>query len=427
MILRKKSRITRRAITIALLIVIVGAYAYGTRHVSRELGRLERILAILEKSHEYLWKVRGNLATEFEGAVVHTDKYGFRLAYPDMTDNSNQKNYKICTFGASPTFGYGVDASLTYAMVAQSILQKYDPGIKVKNVAQVGYSSWQGRRLFKKMIKELAPDMVTVSYMVNDIDRLRFYFSNGMDDENTSPPSKNNSKTYNFISSFPLTNWLNTRNRRLLVGMMKNRSKRRGFELAHVRVNKEDYRKNLAAFAADCRDLDIKLVFIKMPFKLPYPIPNRARNYYREMEKGASLIESEKYDEALAVIDNALEHDKYASEAKYYKGRIIEAKGDVPKANEFYREGIKSLIYDCVRDAGAYNKIMEETAKEWGAPLIDAASGLGDGAGADMNLFVKGDYIHPNEKGHKIIGGCLSRGILKILKGESGWFAQYCD
>lgn len=410
-------------ITICALLAL---FVFATKDVSRELDRLERILALLEKNHRYFWQVRPNLNTKFEGARVFTDEEGFRLVSAGQKAIASEGGLRVVSFGASPTFGYGILADETYSSVAQKSLLKSGRKVSIKNLGQVGYSSWQGRRRFADYIKKQKVDIATVSYMVNDIDRLRFFLSNAKDDIHTDPPSKLSASLYNLITQATPSGWFIKRFRRLLFKMFGDRSMRPNYELSHPRVLPKDYRENLENFARDCRQAEIQLVFIKMPFRLPDPIPPMPQEVEGLYEMIRTLIDRENYEEAGKLLDRAKLLDNYSSLGHYFEGRILESEKKQEQADKCYSKAVKHLIYECERDARRYNHIMEDIARESNTPLVDAAAGLG-GDKADMVLFVPGDYIHPNEKGHRIVGLCLSSLLEKVMEGQTGFFVENCS
>lgn len=407
-------------VLLALFIVIVEWAGHGG---SKDLARLERILALLQVHPDFLWRQRPNLDTAFEGAAVVTDSRGFRVT--SSSCESPEDSFQIVALGASPTFGYGVEADQAYPGVAQSRLRRDYPNVEIENAGQVGYSSLQGLRLFKRYVEIWSPDLITVSYVVNDIDRLRFFFSNGRDDDRTEPPSPCKAKISNLLRRFWPTAYLLRNQRRILLKLTVNRSRRGQYELTHVRSRADNYERNLRQFVEICRERDIRLVFIKMPFRLPEAIPAEVPGVgerVKEVEK--RILEGER-EEAREIIDSILQQDPHGSLPYYLKGRLLEGGGDASGAKEAYDSAMEHLICDCARDARRYNAIMETVAQESGIPLVDPTTVLGDFK-ANMAFFLPGDYIHPNPEGHTVIGNCLAKAIARALSGERGWFVEEC-
>jgi len=425
-----KKLLTPLRINLAVILLPIAAlFIWGNSNVSKDLMRLERILDVLESSPDFMWRQRPNLNTDFEGADVFTDSDGFRLNNKQSTDlpsaRAGEKTFTIVTLGASPTFGYGVKAEEAYPAVVEKTLRREMPEVRVINAGQIGFSSWQGIRLFAEFADKWKPDLITVSYVVNDIDRLRFFYSNGKSDCETELPSATVSAISNFVAqTWPLS-FLSKQQRRVLTKLVSGLSQRKSYELTHVRSTPIEYEKNLRELARMAGDRKIPLIFIKMPFRLPEEIPPANAGLEPELDRISELINAEKNAEAERMADKLYHNEKYASRLYYLQGRIAENAGNDDKAGEKYRQAMRHVIYDCARDARYYNSIMEKTARDLNLPLVDPAKRLG-GVSADMEYFVPGDYIHPNATGHQIIANCVSPAIYRMLNGDSGFFIQEC-
>mgnify|MGYP001022584710 CR=1 FL=1 len=412
-----------------ILALITAALLWANSGVTKDLARLERILDVLESSPDFLWHQRPNLSTEFEGASAYTDSDGFRLARIAAIDNpppaTDRKPFIIVTLGASPTFGYGVKAEEAYPALVGEMLRRERPEIRVINAGEIGFSSWQGLKLAAKYLDQWRPDLITVSYVVNDIDRLRFFYSNGKTDYQTDLPSAASSAISNFVAqTWPLS-FFSKQQRRLLVKLFSNMSQRKSYEMTQVRSLPAEYEKNLREFARIAAERGVPLLFIKMPFRLPEEIPPASAELVQTLERIAKLIDSGEYDQARSAADELYAGEKHASRLYYLRGRLAENAGDSDGAKEEYRQAMRHVIYDCARDARYYNTIMEKTARALNIPLVDPAARLG-GVSADMEYFVPGDYIHPNAAGHKIIADCVAAALHRMLDGESGFFLQEC-
>lgn len=410
------------------LIIFTILAIWSSRGISVNMARLERILDILEMHPELWWRQRPGLDTIFEGARLITDKNGFRQNPAEKRKPASipkDESLKIVSLGASPTFGYGVEADETYPMIAQSILGKIKKDLTVINAGRIGYSSLQGLRLLEKYLDFWKPDMLTVSYVVNDIDRLRFFFSNGRDDFRTDSPSTVQSLIVNFISQFWPTKTALRYKSRIAAKLLENRSKRGLYEMAHVRVPREGYEKNMLRFVEICRERKIQLVFIAMPFRLPKPVPPENPEMNALIKSADESFSSGNFSKARRLVDDILKQDPYKSRAYYLHGRLLEAKGEGYKSKKAYRAAVENIIYDCARDAGRYNSIMERVAIGSGIAFVDPTALLGADK-ANMELFVPGDYIHPNAAGHRRIGSCLAHAIGRILSGESSGFVEKC-
>ncbi|MDP8254384.1 MAG: tetratricopeptide repeat protein, partial [Candidatus Alcyoniella australis] len=354
----------------------MAAAALPCLDVPRELHRLESIEMLLELNSELFWRQRPDLHAEFEGTQVCTDREGFRLDCRRQRSQAPDRNgqLRIVTLGASPTFGYGVEADQAYPSMARELLRESHQGLDVVNAGQIGYSSFQGIRLFEKYCATWSPALVTVSYMVNDIDRFRFFFSNGLDDKRALEVIPANVGASNALARFGPTGFLLNYRRRLLVKLGGQIDYRKRYELGTVRVPPRDYRANLERFVQAAEQRGVDLVFIKMPLRLPKPLPAANPATQSTLDSALEMIEKGDPQGALEMIERALDLDPHASRSYYLQGRALEALGRSDDASASYRLAVEHVIYDCARNSRQYNAIMQSLAEENGIALVDAAS-----------------------------------------------------
>ena len=74
--------------------------------------------------------------------------------------------HRIMTLGCSTTFGWGVDDDASYPALLDGLIT--DEQTQVINGGQPGYTSFQGRWLWDKTLKDYAPDVVLIGYVVQD-------------------------------------------------------------------------------------------------------------------------------------------------------------------------------------------------------------------------------------------------------------------
>lgn len=407
-----------------MALLSVAILVMGSIGADENTTRLEEILKLLETHHDLLWRQRRNLRVEFMGSRVLTDEHGFRRSAEAQV--SRNPSFTIVTLGASPTFGYAVEHAQSYPRITESLLREGETDLRVINAGQIGYSSWQGLKLFKSQVERINPDLVSVSYMVNDIDRLRFFFSDGNTDQEAATPSRNVLRASNVLSRvWPSSVFL--RGLRRLRGMMAQGGEGRHYELAQVRVTKTQYEKNLRGFVEICRKRGIDLIFITMPFRMPDPVPPPAPGFAGELDRVEKALDHKEFEKALREALAAILRDPHTSRAYYLKGRALEALGEDEAAGAAYRKAIAHLAQDCARDAPRYNAIMRKVAINTDTPLVDAATALKRGSlGGGHFVPLPRDYIHPNPAGHAIIARCLSAAIRRLRAGEKGHFLQPC-
>jgi len=352
----------------------------------KNLSQLESILGVIEEDETLFWRQRPNLNVEFQGVEVITNSLGYRNK--EIDNPSSKDVFRIICLGASPTFGWGVEQNQAYPFVLEQKLKVIKQPIEVINAGQIGYSTHQGLKLFKTELLNYSPDLITVSYVLNDLDRYRFYRNEGLTDKELKTGKfpgwviglKNmmaQSKLYLVLKRG--FSYLAARNDQQACIAAKKQ-----FHQARIRVPVNDYKANLEKFISICKKNSIKLVFIKMPVNLSLPTQN--------------------------------EEDKKMSNpsAYYYElGLALEKKKEYREACKCYKKAKDYLALKCHKDRTAYNKSMEEIAVRNNIPLVDAVA-IFTKQGEFQGLFNgKSDPTHPNARGHRLIAEGLYTTILK--------------
>ena len=139
-------------------------------------------VSIFEGDPLLLWRLRPNLAgVVWDGTLVSTNDEGLR--YPRPVGPKPRGALRILCVGDSVTFGYRVPrvyhrresdlGLLPYPALLEEALRSANPGrqVEVLPLAVPGYSSHQGLAWLRRDIARLAPDLVTICFGWNDIDR----------------------------------------------------------------------------------------------------------------------------------------------------------------------------------------------------------------------------------------------------------------
>jgi lysophospholipase L1-like esterase len=79
-------------------------------------------------------------------------------------------SFRIICFGDSWTFGANVGQDTTYPSQLGTLLNEEFPGkdFEVLNLGVLGYSSYQGLQLMKRIVNDFSPDLVIIGYAMND-------------------------------------------------------------------------------------------------------------------------------------------------------------------------------------------------------------------------------------------------------------------
>ncbi len=424
----------RRAIIYPLIILVLAATAVlvvrSGRKATDEQVRLERILSLLELDHELLWRQRPNLRTALDGWTVATDGHGFRISAAHSGGNSvgdgdgngdgdrgGREPVRIVTFGASPTFGYGAGETENYPFAAESLLRERGFDAEVKNAGQIGYSSYQGRMLIERQADSLQPDIATVSYMVNDIDRLRFFFSNGKPDSEVEPPSRLRSNVVNFLDRVPGSTALQRAGNRIFGSQANERRCRVIREISRRRVEPGEYARNLVRIRDILSERGASVLFVALPFRLPEPVPPEPPGIEAALYRADSLLAAGAVDESWREILRIRELDPFSSRGSYLEAKVLDLRGEKESAEEAWCRAVEEIIYDCARDAALYNDIMRSVAEKTGTPLLDVSKSLEETGDAAL-FFLEGDYIHPSARGHAFIGRLLVEKLAGMITGN---------
>jgi lysophospholipase L1-like esterase len=411
-----------------LLALLTGLAAWANWEPPPDLARLQSVLQLLRQDPRLMWRQRERLDVEFEGTRVVTDFDGFRVGTPEEATYPvhSAGNKLVVALGASPTFGYGVELHQAWPAVVGQLLQGAFPGVKVRNAGQIGFSSWQGRQVLDEVLGAFSPHLLLVSFVENDIERLRFFFPQAVEDGGVPLPTARGAAWYNRLRALPPTAWGLRTLERLAARLAPARRARQVFELEHVRSLPATYEANLRAIIARARDRGVPVVLVVLPFRLPQPTPPQPPEVPGLLEGARAALAAGDLERALAVARDVIERDPLAGEAHYLMGRVLEARGQDDAADQAYREAVRTTVYACVRDAVAYNAIMRRVAADTGTPLADPTRSLGAEA-ADMRLYVKGDYIHPNPEGQRRVARCVAPLAERALRGEGGAVVNECE
>ncbi len=409
------------------LLVVCGFFlaVEGVARVAERKSRLDTILEVLDEDSQLWWRQRADLDVEFFGGALTTDARGWRPVVGAQgggaagAGETAASPYRILVLGASPSFGWGVDDDQTYASRVQQMADRALPGqVEVTNGASIAYSSFQGLALLDQTLARTTPDLVTVSYVINDVDGFRFFRNDGRPDAELGPTKPLAVAFRNAVrrSAFArvLSGWLQAARREqpasadapdyaLLAGPN--------------RVSEADYRDNLLAFDERARRFGFELIWVLMPVNLPLGPPAL------DPAKAAASLAEGKRDfaagdcpRAVTALEAALHFDPVLGEAHYYLARCAQlaSQGDV--AERHFAAVKECENHKCARDALRYNQVMREVAAATGRPMVDVASAFAESERGYLYLDPKTDTFHPNSAGHQIIAERLFAAITPLLK-----------
>lgn len=386
-------------------------------------NRLERILAVLEQDADLFWKQKSNLDTVFEGVRVKTNSLGLRNG--PVQYEKKKDTFRIICLGASPTFGWGVKEGQKYSGQLEQLLRKEfkeSKSVEVINAGVIGYSSYQGLKFLKNKMIKFSPDLVVVPYVLNDVDKHRFYRSNGKSDKELSSKSKILVGVENFL------------NRSMLVGALRKMVVKyqslamqyfgSGGESEYIEIRRvalEDYRENLKEIVDVARKNGSEVIFLKMPVNLPaseYVSDQTLFQTENYIEKALMQAVDYNYEGAIVSLNRAVDLNPYSGKAFYYLGKYYARIKSFDEARESFQKAVKMELFECGKLGKKYNRAMQEVADKEKVILVDIVSEFDEfrkSSTADLFLDVRNDTIHPSSTGHAII----SRAIYKTIMDNS--------
>lgn len=390
----------RRVLAIVLgLTVLVALIDLALGLLCAPRDRLESILEIFELHPTRLWALRPDLDTTFQGAPLRTDSRGARVV-PGQPGGGS-----IACLGDSLTFGWGVgDGEAWPARLQERI------GRPVRNLAVPGYTSWQGLRVLEEEALPSRPEVVLVSYGVNDVSRGRFFRSDLRPDaaqESRSPALTTlanlgmGTGTYRFL-----------RHRALLhraSDLELQAAGLRKLDEAPPRVSLEEYSANLSALAARSRDAGSRVAFVLLPLNLPLP-PKVPRP---RAEAALVLFARARQGDpatALRLLWSGLEEDPRARPETWKAYDLARAAGD--------REGMTRALtllkkQEVWAASGRHvdsNRAMRAVAAASGTSLVDIEREFARAGGSLFN-DPRLDPYHPNPRGHRLIAEAVASSL----------------
>ena len=381
--------------------------------------RLDRILSVLRRDATLIWSMRPALDVEFFGAHISTDTHGFRQNRDQGQNAENSaptKPFTILTLGASPSFGWGVANDETYSSQLEVALNKNSSSsrFKIWNGSMIGFSSTQGLKLFKKIAPDIKPDLILVSYVINDVDSFRFFFDNGTADKLLELPAAWVVETSNFLERFQFVRAMNS----ILAALLRPQAPLNIGACASMiergpRVSADEYRKNLIEFIRIARQRGIGIVFLKMPVNLPRgPEPSDPAIALRNLDLAVAKLRANGCAQALPLALSAWKLDPLSKRTNCYLAACLQEMGENDRSAIYRNLLAKIDTHQASRRAAVYNEILSEVAKENSVDVVDIVEAFSEVK--DSYLFVdpKLDPIHPNKEGHKLIASKVKKYIV---------------
>lgn len=410
----EKSHFYEKLISVILGILLVLILEGVSRLVPFKNDELEEILSVLEQDPVLFWKLKSNLNTSFQNTQLITNRWGLREK--DFKFRKDANAIRIICLGASPTFGWGVEYQEAYPyQLRKNLIEKFHIPyqIEVINAGVIGYSSYQGLLFFKDKILKFNPDIITVSYGINDVDKYRFFRNNGKPDKYLYPKNRLLTSFENILQRSRLFHLM----RSIFLRTKKINSKYYGGvkNLYHRyrRVSLGDYENNLKNIIKIAKEKNIKVILLKMPMRSPFKLVqvNDSAKDLAERFITASIYfaNTGRYLSAITCLVKSLECNPYSAKAFYYLGVYNYKLKNYNLAKICFQMAKELELQECALAIKMYNNLMEKVAREYRVPIVDVSLIFQNKE--EMFLNPDHDFVHPSVLGHKKIG----EGIAKVL------------
>ncbi|MCC6159290.1 MAG: hypothetical protein IT350_14665 [Deltaproteobacteria bacterium] len=410
-----------RVLALAFSLAILAAAEFAARALV-PVAELDRVWSIIERDSALMWRNRPDLRTEFAGVPVRADRRGFRISAerPAAIDDRRSDAPRIVCLGESPTFGWGVRFEDAYpARVEKLLSERLGRAVEVVNAGMIGYSSHQGRLLLEREILALRPDIVSVPFVINDIDKYRFYYNDGGPDRGVVPARRALTTAENLLDRSRFFQVFTRAFRQVAYrGETADGKPMAFYRPQRLRVDLADYRENLVAIARICREHAITPVFLAMKVNLPVaPViaPEAATAAAEHVAAAERAIDEGRTDDAKRELDAAAGLDPTNCEIVYHRAVMARHAGDARGAEAAFAETMDCEAGRCGRDALTYNIEMGRIATEEQVRFIDIAASFAGAPGVEYFRTLQRDPIHPNEAGHRLIADRLAEVAERVL------------
>lgn len=279
----KKKEILISLLFSALLLVLIELFSY----LVYSPGHLDQINKILVEDKTRFWKVKSNYSNSFFGEEVNTDSFGFRKTTSESRWDSAK--IRLAIMGASPSFGWGVKDSETYASI---LGKKFPDYISVKNFSQIGYSSHQGKSLLAEVLK-WKPTHIIFTYVINDLDYYRFFYGENLHDREVLTSSESIVTVRNYIKELYTP--------KLALSLIPTSTNKEQMK-RKTRVPLNDYLSNYDYLIKESMKNGITPILIKFPVNLP--TDNRFKLDKKKEENAQIAKRSVNYNSSLEKLSS---------------------------------------------------------------------------------------------------------------------------
>lgn len=272
------------------------------RGVDFAVNRAPDYPEVFLKDRDLFWRLRPDrtIASEFfEGKSYRINRQGFR-----GDDFKPEKSgLRIAILGNSCSFGWGLNEDHSFAGRLRKMLREREEAksAEVYNFSVPGYSSFQGKRNYKKFVREYRPDILLVTFGWND----QWMSANNRADKDQKMPPQFILDAYNLIGRFRFYRFF----KGLLFSLKSYRTPT--YRNQPARVALVDFKANLGDIINAARDDGARVILLTSPIpdlKTYYGMQERSymherHYYYNEMTREAAATYSAELIDLAAIFD----------------------------------------------------------------------------------------------------------------------------
>jgi lysophospholipase L1-like esterase len=396
------------------ILVAIGfflAFELGARLFQSVYGDLHRIRAEAQSddrewsvfSPEVGWTLRPNYRGDVGGYRRVFDAQG-HLAV-DTKQIADTGARKVLFIGDSNTFGVGTPTEHSFAEATERL----SPGLVAINLGVPGYTSFQGRRVLDRALADLHPAAVVVSFNFNDKKYALPQLGSDSPEmiakvvRSAGGPAAMIRECIQYSAAMQMMTQGLQR-----LHLLPKRSGTFRVDRMPTRVDPQHYRENLRAMAGAANQHGAKMVFLILRDNPLYTQP---------VTEGIALLDSARYDDAIAHLRYAVHADNAFSEvARLQLARAFRALGRPAAADSVLEsQALVTTVFGGrpIHLDSEYNAIMREVAAETGAAVVDAGPMLL----SHPNDFT--DYCHFDAASHERVGAMIAATLRGLLGASS--------
>lgn len=351
-----------------------------------------------------------SLRTFDRNVQVTINSRGFRSPVISLRKGPGVR--RIAAMGDSTTFGWGVGDDETFCRRLEEALNGGGgPGrYEVMNAGVCGHSTVQGLRMFERRVLSYGPDVVLVSYALNDNDYAYepYLYGEGTTLSSYIPGPAWRVKVHNWcMHNSRVCRWIirrrmDARYHRWLVEHLND------LEREELRlVPREEYVANLERFITLSREHGFRLIFAPAPVQLKFSrYADCPRASFTDRKSCASVVAAVR-----AGLGDSPRPGKETSCAYFCLGRAYEYLGEASRARSAFRAAMR--YEDAANNwrwrAREYLDLMAEVAVRHRVPVANTLAIFEEREFGDNPDGLFADPYHAGPLGHRIIAAELAR------------------